>query len=608
MTHFRAGLRDMEFNLFEVLGLDTLLDDGVYGDLDADTARGILAEVLRLARGPIAASFEHADRNPITFDPATQRISVPEPLRRTVAAINDAGWSAIGMPEAMGGVAAPAPLRWCVQELVISANPAAHFYNLGPLMHTVLFTEGTEEQRRWARHAWERRWAGTMVLTEPEAGSDVGMARTRAVRQDDGTWHLEGVKRFISGGDVGETAENILHLTLARPVGRAAGTKGLSLFVVPDRLFDTRTMVLGERNGVRVTGLEHKMGIKSSPTCELSFGADGPAVGYLVGEVHDGIAQMFKAIENARMGVGTMATGTLSSGYLHALDYARTRVQGADLTRTFDKQAPRVPIIRHPDVRRSLALQKSYAEGLRALYLYCAAYQDEALASAAFGVDGEFAARVNDLLLPVVKGVGSERAYEIITETLQVFGGSGYLLDHPIEQYVRDLKIDSLYEGTTAIQSQDFLFRKIVRDKGAAFEHVLGLVEACVHNVGGDLDADRALLGVAAADVRAMLADLGEYLAASVSDPEQIYKVGLASVRFLHAFGDLVIGWRLLVQAEVALVALAGDPTETDIAFYTGKVTVASWFARNRLPLLSGVRAVLAALDLDLMRMDDAAW
>ncbi|RDI59710.1 acyl-CoA dehydrogenase [Nocardia pseudobrasiliensis] len=608
MSHYKANLRDIEFNLFEVLGIGAQLDAGNYGDLDTETARGILTEVLRLAEGPVADSFVDADRNPIRFDAANHEVIVPDLLHKTVAAVNEAGWSGLGMPEAMGGVNAPSPLTWATQEMLVAANNAAAFFNMGPLMHHVLFSEGTEEQQRWARHAWDNRWAGTMVLTEPDAGSDVGMGRTKATQQPDGTWHIEGVKRFISGGDVGATADNIFHLTLARPEGAGPGTKGLSLFVVPKYLFDRETMELGERNGVLLTNLEHKMGIKSSPTAELTYGGDKPAVGYLVGEVHNGIAQMFKVIENARMMVGVLSAGTLSTGYLNALEYAKTRVQGADLTQMTDKTAPRVTITHHPDIRRSLALQKAYSEGLRALYLYCSAYQSPDIAEAAFGADPELAARVNDLLLPIVKGVGSERAYEVLTETLQTFGGSGYLQDYPIEQYIRDVKIDSLYEGTTAIQAQDFFFRKIIRDKGVALTHVAGLIQKFVDSDEGDLKAERALLATALGDVQAMAATLSGYLVASQQTPEEIYKVGLGSVRFLHATGDLVIGWRLLEQAKVALAALDGQPSEKDRLFYTGKVAVASWFAKNQLPLLTGVRSVLANLDTDIMKLDEAAF
>jgi alkylation response protein AidB-like acyl-CoA dehydrogenase len=608
VTHYKANLRDIEFNLFEVLGIGELLDGGAYGDLDADTARGMLSEVLRVAEGPVAGSFVEADRNPVTFDPATHSITVPDSLRKTVAAVNEAGWSGLGMPEDMGGVSAPSPLIWATQEMLVAAHNSASFFNMGPLMHEVLFREGTQEQQRWATHAWESRWGGTMVLTEPDAGSDVGMGRTKAIQQPDGTWHIEGVKRFISGGDVGDTADNIFHLTLARPEGAGPGTKGLSLFVVPKFLFDPQTMALGERNGVNVTNLEHKMGIKSSPTCELTFGADRPAVGYLVGGVHNGIAQMFKVIEHARMMVGVLSAGTLSTGYLNALEYARTRVQGADLTQNTNKAAPRVTITHHPDVRRSLAVQKAYSEGLRALYLFCASYQNPDVAAANFGADADVAARVNDLLLPIVKGVGSERAYETLTESLQTFGGSGYLQDYPIEQYIRDVKIDSLYEGTTAIQAQDLFFRKIIRDKGVALGHVAGLIQQFVDSEESRLKTERALLGTALADVQAMAAAMTGYLTASQQNPEEIYKVGLASVRFLHATGDLIIAWRLLVSAKIALDALDGGPAERDRLFYTGKAGVASWFAKNNLPLLGAVRTVIENLDNDIMHLEEAAF
>src|SRR6202041_3553291 len=263
----------------------------------------------------------------------------------------------------------------------------------------------------------------TMVLTEPDAGSDVGAGRTKAVQQDDGSWHIDGVKRFITSGDSDDMFENIFHLVLARPEGAGPGTKGLSLFFVPKFLFDFETGELGERNGVFVTNVEHKMGLKVSTTCELSLGQhDVPAKGWLVGEVHEGIAQMFDVIEQARMMVGTKAIATLSTGYLNALEYAKSRVQGADLTQMTDKTAPRVTIIHHPDVRRALMTQKSYAEGLRALYLYTAAHQDAAAAAIVSGADPELAERVNDLLLPIVKGVGSERAYQTLTESLQTFG------------------------------------------------------------------------------------------------------------------------------------------------------------------------------------------
>ncbi|MEU2124045.1 acyl-CoA dehydrogenase [Nocardia niwae] len=609
MGHYKANLRDIEFNLFEVLELDKLLDTGAYGDLDSDTVREILAEVQRLAEGPVADSFAAADRDPVAYDAATFSIAVPEPLRKTVAAVREAGWSRLGMPEGMGGTPAPAALVWAVAEMLTCANPSASFFNMGPVMAAVLYNVGTEQQRHWATLGFDKGWQGTMVLTEPDAGSDVGAGRTKAIRQEDGSWHIEGVKRFISGAEVGDTAENVFHLVLARPEGAGPGTKGLSLFYVPKFLFDHETLELGERNGVYVTGVEHKMGLKSSPTCELTFGGHGtPAKGWLVGEVHNGIAQMFQVIENARMMVGVKSSGTLSTGYLNALDFAKERVQGADLTKMTDKAAPRVTIVRHPDVRRSLAMQKAYAEGLRAVYLYTAAHQNADVAQLVSGADPELAHRVDDLLLPIVKGVGSERAYQYLTESLQTLGGSGYLQDYPIEQYIRDAKIDSLYEGTTAIQAQDFFFRKIIRDQGVALGHLNARIAAFLDAKTGRFGAERELLRTAAEDVQTMAATLTGYLMAAQQEPAELYKVGLGSVRFLLAVGDLLIGWRLLVQAEIAAAALAADASAKDRAFYAGKVAVAGFFAKNVLPTLTAVRGIIAALDNDIMNLDEAAF
>ena len=609
MGHYIANLRDIEFNLFEVLGIGTVLGSGRYRDLDVDTVHTMLDEVARLAEGPIAESFADADRNPPVFEPDRHTISVPAELAKSVQAVKDAEWWRIGLAEEIGGVSAPGPVTWAINEMLHCANPAAaFFYSVGPAMANALYVEGTEQQKRWAAMALERGWAATMVLTEADAGSDVGAGRTKAIAQPDGSWHIEGVKRFISGGDVGDTAENIFHLVLARPEGAGPGTKGLSLFYVPKYLFDPETFELGSRNGVFATGLEHKMGLKASPTCELTFGAHGlPAVGYLVGDVHNGIAQMFTVIEHARMTVGVKAAGTLSTGYLNALAYAKLRMQGADLTQMTDKTAPRVTIMHHPDVRRSLITQKAYAEGLRALYMYAAAHQDDAVAQHVSGSDAEMAHRVNDLLLPVVKGVSSERAYEILTESLQTLGGSGFLTDYPIEQYIRDARIDSLYEGTTAIQALDFFFRKIIRDRGEALEQVASQIRHTIGTCDETLRQHAGLLQTALDDVTAMTATLTGYLMAAAEHPTEIYKVGLASVRFLLAVGDLLIGWRLLAQADLAQAALATAPAN-DEAFYRGKIATARFFAKNMLPNLAALRGIIEAIDDDIMALPEAAF
>jgi len=607
--HYIANLRDLEFNLFEVLSIGTVLGSGRYRDLDVDTVRTMLNEVARLAEGPIAESFADADRNPPVFEPDRHTISVSAELAKSVQAVKDAEWCRIGLAEEIGGVSAPGPVTWAINEMLHCANPAAgFFYSMGPAMANALYVEGNRQQKQWAAMAVERGWAATMVLTEADAGSDVGAGRTKAIEQPDGSWHIEGVKRFISGGDGGDTAENIFHLVLARPEGAGPGTKGLSLFYVPKYLFGPETFELGSRNGVFATGLEHKMGLKASPTCELTFGAHGlPAVGYLVGDVHNGIAQMFTVIEHARMTVGVKAAGTLSTGYLNALAFAKQRVQGADLTTMTDKTAPRVTIMHHPDVRRSLITQKAYAEGLRALYLYAAAHQDDSVAQQVSGADAEMAHRINDLLLPVVKGVSSERAYELLTESLQTLGGSGFLTDYPIEQYIRDAKIDSLYEGTTAIQALDFFFRKIIRDRGQALEHVASQISRTIDTCDEALRQHAELLRTALDDVRAITATLTGYLMAAAESPTEIYKVGLAAVRFLLAVGDLLIGWRLLVQADVAQAALATASTNEE-AFYQGKIATARFFAKNMLPNLTALRGIVDAIDDGIMRLPEAAF
>jgi hypothetical protein len=613
MSHYKSNLRDLEFNLFEVFGAADRMGSGPYHEMDVDTARHVLQEVERLSSGPLAAPFADADRNPPVYDPATKTVTMPEGFKKSYDALMDSEWWRLDLPEHLGGTGAPPSLRWAASEMMLGSNPAAFMFMSGPGFASILDHLGNADQKRWAELIIDKRWGATMVLTEPDAGSDVGAGRTRAFDNGDGTWRIEGVKRFITSGEH-DMVDNIVHLVLARPEGAGPGTKGLSLFVVPKFLVDLETGELLGRNGVYATNVEKKMGLKVSTTCELTFGenANDPAIGYLVGDVHEGIAQMFKVIEYARMMVGTKAIATLSTGYLNALDYAKSRVQGADLTQMTDKAAPRVTITHHPDVRRSLMLQKSYAEGMRALIAYTAYWQDliEMAEAGDTDVDLDMALRMNDLLLPIVKGVGSERSYEMLAVALQTYGGSGFLQDYPVEQYIRDAKIDTLYEGTTAIQGIDFFFRKIVRDQFKAIFHLAAdITETVKGDEGsGQLSAERELLGKALEDVQGLVGVMGQWAMASQQDVKEIYKVGLNSTRLLMATGDLVIGWLLLRQAEVATKALAAGPSERDRAFYVGKVETAKWFARNRLPLLAAERAVAEATTLDIMELPEEAF
>jgi alkylation response protein AidB-like acyl-CoA dehydrogenase len=616
MGHYKSNLRDIEFNLFEVFGAQQALGQGPFADLDADSARDVLREVERLSTHDLADSFTDSDRNPPVFDKDAGTVTMPESFLKSWQAYADGGWDAFSLSAELGGMGATPSLVWAVSEMVLGANPAIYMFGAGPAFAQILHRNGTPEQKRFAELAIERKWGATMVLTEPDAGSDVGAGRAKALQQPDGTWHIEGVKRFITSAEW-DWPENIFHLVLARPEGVAGaggpGTKGLSLFLVPKFLVDLESGELGERNGAYVTNVEKKMGLKVSTTCEVTFGEKHPAIGYLVGDVHDGIAQMFQVIEYARMMVGTKAISTLSTGYLNSLEYAKERVQGADLTQMTDKTAPRVRITNHPDVRLMLMRQKAWAEGLRALVFYTASQQDKVELSTHAGQVDDLAVRLNDLLLPIVKGYGSEKAYELLATSLQVFGGSGFTQDYPIEQYIRDSKIDTLYEGTTSIQGLDFFFRKIVRDKGAALTKLVGDIQEFTKADSGDsLTRERELLAQALEDVQAMNGHMINDLMSSAQEGsrdanQNIYKVGLNTTRLLMSFGDLVVGWLLLRQAVVALEKL---PTASarDTAFYEGKVAAARWFAASVLPELAAKRVITESTDLSLMELDEAAF
>jgi len=611
MTHYKSNQRDLEFNLFEVFGAGERMGKGPYVEMDEDVARDVLGEVNRLASGPLSDSFVSSDRVPPVYDPVTKSVTMPSDFKKSFNALMDAEWWRLDLPVHLGGTGAPPSLRWAAAEMLLGANPGAFLFMSGPGFAAILDSLGNEDQKRWGQLMIDKRWGATMVLTEPDVGSDVGVGRTKAVEQADGTWHIEGVKCFITSGEH-DMADNIVHLVLARPEGAGPGTKGLSLFVVPKFHVDLATGDIGERNGVYATNVEKKMGLKVSTTCELTFGENEPAVGWLVGDVHNGIAQMFKVIEYARMMVGTKAIATLSTGYLNALEYAKNRVQGADLTQMTDKTAPRVTITNHPDVRRSLMLQKSYSEGMRALVLYTAYWQDliEMGRAGDTTIDLEMAERINDLLLPIVKGVGSERSYEMLAVGLQTYGGSGYLQDYPLEQYIRDAKIDTLYEGTTAIQGLDFFFRKMVKDQ---FKSISYLAQEITQTVKGDegsgqLSVERELLGQALENVQGILGVMGQWAMASQTDVKEVYKVGLNSTRLLMASGDLMIAWLLIRQAEVALAALDAGPKDRDKDFYIGKVESARWFARNRLPLLAAERGIAEATTDEIMEIPESAF
>ena len=608
MSHYTANLRDIEFCLFDLLGAEKILGTSVFSELDRETTMGMLDEMKRLTENDLAASFVDGDRIGTDFNKATGDVKLPESFKKSYKAYVDGEWWRIDAPVPLGGTKLPASVRWAIAEMVLGSNPSIHIYASGYAFAHVAFMLGTEEQKHFAKLMVDRHWGATMQLTEPDAGSDVGAGRSKAVQQPDGTWHITGTKRFITSGDA-DIYENIMHFTLARREGGGPGTKGLSLFLIPKFMFDHKTGDLGKRNGVYVTNVEHKMGLNVSATCEMNLGEKEPAVGYLLGDVHEGIAQMFKVIEFARMMVGTKAIATLSAGYQQALSYAKTRIQGGDMKVMNDKASPRVSIIKHPDVRRSLMVQKSYSEGMRALVLYTASIQDEIeLAREAGNADRlKDMEALNDLLLPVVKGFGSEKSWTLLgTESLQTFGGSGFTQDWPLEQYVRDAKIDTLYEGTTAIQGLDFFFRKVVKDGGRALG-LLGKEIADYAQAGGANPEEKAALLKAVGDLNGIVGVLVGHAMASQENPIEIYKVGLNTSRCLMAVGDIITAWLLLRQADIATEKLKGDAGK-DKDFFTGKIASAKFFCLNYLPHITADRKIVEGTDGAIMEIPESAF
>jgi len=610
MGHYRSNTQDISFVTREVFPPSPAVTEA-FPEFDDDTSRVIISEVANLAETVLAETFERGDRHGAIFHPETFSVELDPKFAESYRRLMESEFWRLDLPEELGGSDAPPTLRWAIAELLLGSNPPLFFYMAGPLFASIIHSMGNESQKRWAELTAEHQWGATMVLTEPDAGSDVGAAKTTARLQQDGSWHIEGVKRFITSGDH-DLADNIVHLVLARPVGvegvGGPGTKGLSMFLVPKHHVDLETGEILSRNGVFATNMEHKHGMNASATCELSFGLNGePAVGWLIGDVHNGIAQMFNIIEYARMMVGTKAIATLSAGYAVALDYAKSRIQGQRMT-AMDRDSERVSIINHAEVKNILLMQKCYAEGLRALVFYTASWQDR-IAANKKGISNpedislEEMEQVNDLLLPVVKGVGSERSYEMLVLSLQTLGGSGYLKDYPVEQYLRDAKIDTVYEGATIQQALDLIYRKIFKNRFVAYRHLMADLDPRLHNVSDNLQETRQLVEEGAAHLQLIFTTLGELaIEAQSGKPENLDIIGLNATRALYAFGDWLVAAMLLIAADVATRLIDKSDRNSDYShsFLEGKIQSAKYFAAAVLPrIASDLRTVELLKDFD---------
>lgn len=582
INRYKADLREMQFLLFEQFALDELLGKPPFEGWDRDSVVMALSEAYRFATevlGPL-----NAVGDTVGCKVVDGRAVLPPGFKEAWKKSFENGWKTIGVPVEHGGQGAPRSVQAVIEELHTGANVAFSAYpGLTIGAAEVILAFGTEEQKKkYAEKMLAGQWSGTMCLTEPHAGTDVGSAKTSARRNPDGTYTIRGNKIFITGGDQ-DMVDNIVHLVLARVEGAPAGTKGLSLFIVPKMRVNADGS-LGASNDVTLAGIEHKMGFHGSATCQLVFGENDGCIGELVGTVENqGMPQMFRLMNSARIATGLQGLSVASSAFLNALQYAKERKQGASITAWKDPNAPRVPIIEHADVRRMLLDMKARVEGIRALILKLAMHYDHARVLA--GTDDERASYHNgqvDLLTPLVKAYGSDQAFQVCVTAIQTYGGAGYLKDHPVEQYARDAKISSIYEGTNHIQSMDLVGRKLGQNGGANMQAFLGDVAAFVA-----ANRSHPVLGPAVEELGRAQEALGGTTMRLLGwfQSGQVAMVPLMSTRFLEMMAETAVGWLLLDGARIALEAAARLPEgHKDRAFYEGKRAAAVYYALNVLP------------------------
>jgi len=601
-NQYKSNLRDLTFLLFEQFKLGDVLGKAPYANWGKDEVLAVLEEAYGWVQKHLGPYNRSGDEEGCRL--VDGQVHVPAGFKEAWKALYEAGWRTLAVDEAHGGQAGPYTLALMVEEFMCGANTSFNMYPA--LTHgaaDVILTFGTpEQQATYVPNMFNGAWAGTMCLTEPHAGSDVGSASTTATLRPDGKYDLRGVKIFISGGDQDMT-DNIVHMVLARTPDAPPGTKGLSLFIVPKRRPD------GTPNDVTVGGIEHKMGIRGSATAVLNFGDGGRCIGELVGTTEQkGMSQMFHLMNSARIGVGIQSVALASSAFLNALDYARERKQGSSIKQWKDATAPRVPIIDHPDVRRMLLDMKARVEGLRALAVKLTMHIDHARAIERTGGDkalAEYHEGQVDLLVPLIKAYGSDQAFQICATAIQVYGGAGYLKDWPVEQYCRDSKIFSIYEGTNHIQAMDLVGRKLMQRGGAN-------VQAFGKDVGTFVAANKEHATLK--DAVAVLAQAMESLTGTGGKFMQWFGGGRMEMvpavanRFLEMMAETTVGWLLLDAAVIAEAAAAGLPADhPDRGFYDGKKFAALYFAHNVLPGVTAKAQLIAREDRTALDVPAAA-
>jgi alkylation response protein AidB-like acyl-CoA dehydrogenase len=597
-----ADRRDVDFVLYEQLGVEDLTKHARYKGMNRKMFDMIITEARNFAIKEILPVNEEGDRIGLKFE--NNQVTVPECFHRPYALLREGGWIAMTEDPDIGGQGLPHLIAQAAAEYIVGADfsfGAFGFATHGAAKMIEVF--GTDKQKElYLGKMYSGEWTGTMVLTEPEAGSDVGALTTKAVKNDDGTYSISGNKIFITNGEH-DLADNIIHPVLARIEGAPAGTKGISLFIVP-KIWVNENGALGEPNDVVCTSIEEKLGLHASPTTQLTFGGKGKCRGVLLGEENKGMRVMFHMMNEARLGVGALGLFNASCAYLYAVNYAKERIQGRDLADMLSKDAPSVNIIRHPDVRRMLMWMKAYTEGMRS-FVYYISYLFDKQVVAASDKEKEDLEDFIGLLTPIIKSYCTDRGFECTVQAMQVYGGYGYTRDYPVERLLRDSKINSIYEGTNGIQAMDLLGRKMGMKKGAIFMNFLGEIQKVIAKA----KETEGLTGLAEKLEKTInrLGEVAMHLGKTAMSLD--FKVAFTNAMpFLDVMGDVVMAWMLLWRANIAapklkdLVGAAqGDARleainkNKNAAFYEGLIRSAQYYIETQLPITLGRMASIEA-------------
>jgi alkylation response protein AidB-like acyl-CoA dehydrogenase len=600
MAQMVADRRDVDFVLHEQLDVKQLSRYDKFAEFTPKTIDLIISEARNLALKELLPYLREADEEGCTFD--SGRVMVPKAFHRAYDLFRQGEWIAMCDDPAWGGQGMPATVALAANNYFNGANFPFMLHNI--LIHgagKLVERFGTNKQKNlYLKNMYTGKWGGSMLLTEPEAGSDVGALTTKAVKNDDGTYTISGSKIFISSGE-NDLVENIIHPVLARIEGAPAGTAGISLFLVPKfRVNDDGST--GGFNDVVCTGIEHKMGIHGSPTCSMTLGGKGQCRGTLLGEENKGMRAMFVMMNEARLHVGMQGFACAGASYLNALNYAKERIQGAALTAP--KGSPGVPIIGHPDIRRILLTMKTFSEGMRSLLFYVG-FLEDMISTSGNDADKARYQGLIDVLIPVAKGYITDRAFEMCSLGVQVFGGYGFTKEYPQEQLLRDCKITQIYEGTNGIQAMDLLGRKLTLNNGQAFMDLVSEVEKTI----ADAQKQDSLASLAAI-LETTLNHIKETAGKLAGDlgSTHILTAFAHAHPFLDVFGDTLMGWMLLWRAAIASQKLADNPKKKDAAFYQGQVTGARFFINTVLPVAQAKMAVIQAGDSSALDMAEASF